>query len=170
MKLLCYGLRGRSCEGYSISTGTCGTCHLVWRTLVGRRCCPIHLRHLVQSIRRRCRKWQGHRAWARALGGSARSSALGSIMGSTPLSQTWRSLPTPLFLKPTSAIIGPNSDVQIHFGSEKTDWEVELAVVISMPGGRTSCCTCTSCTTLRWRRPGTPRSACSSVAKMVHRT
>jgi 2-keto-4-pentenoate hydratase/2-oxohepta-3-ene-1,7-dioic acid hydratase in catechol pathway len=40
----------------------------------------------------------------------------------------------PLFLKPSSAIIGPNDDVEIPLGSEKTDWEVELGVVIGKPG------------------------------------
>jgi 2-keto-4-pentenoate hydratase/2-oxohepta-3-ene-1,7-dioic acid hydratase in catechol pathway len=40
----------------------------------------------------------------------------------------------PLFLKPSSSIIGPNDDVQIPPGSEKTDWEVELGVVIGRPG------------------------------------
>src|SRR5579862_3261024 len=40
----------------------------------------------------------------------------------------------PLFLKATSAIVGPNDDVQIPPGSEKTDWEVELGVVIGKPG------------------------------------
>ena len=35
-----------------------------------------------------------------------------------------------IFMKATSAIIGPNDDVRIPRGSEKTDWEVELAVVI----------------------------------------
>ncbi|RAJ11636.1 fumarylacetoacetate hydrolase family protein [Arenibacter echinorum] len=35
-----------------------------------------------------------------------------------------------LFFKATSAIVGPNDDVVIPKGSEKTDWEVELAVVI----------------------------------------
>ena len=35
-----------------------------------------------------------------------------------------------LFMKATSAIVGPNDDVIIPRGSEKTDWEVELAVVI----------------------------------------
>ena len=34
------------------------------------------------------------------------------------------------FLKATSALAGPNDDVIIPRGSEKTDWEVELAVVI----------------------------------------
>lgn len=39
-----------------------------------------------------------------------------------------------LFLKPSSAIVGPNDDVQIPPGAEKTDWEVELGVVIGKPG------------------------------------
>ncbi|SFB33593.1 2-keto-4-pentenoate hydratase/2-oxohepta-3-ene-1,7-dioic acid hydratase (catechol pathway) [Rhizobium sp. NFR07] len=35
-----------------------------------------------------------------------------------------------IFMKASSAIVGPNDDVTIPRGSEKTDWEVELAVVI----------------------------------------
>jgi ureidoglycolate lyase len=35
-----------------------------------------------------------------------------------------------LFMKATSAIIGPYDDVEIPRGSTKTDWEVELGVVI----------------------------------------
>ncbi|MCB5202171.1 fumarylacetoacetate hydrolase family protein [Neorhizobium sp. T786] len=35
-----------------------------------------------------------------------------------------------IFMKATSAIVGPNDDVLIPRGSEKTDWEVELGVVI----------------------------------------
>jgi 2-keto-4-pentenoate hydratase/2-oxohepta-3-ene-1,7-dioic acid hydratase in catechol pathway len=39
-----------------------------------------------------------------------------------------------LFMKPTSAIVGPNDDVEIPVGSQKTDWEVELGIVIGKPG------------------------------------
>jgi 2,4-didehydro-3-deoxy-L-rhamnonate hydrolase len=35
-----------------------------------------------------------------------------------------------IFFKATSAIVGPNDDVVIPKGSTKTDWEVELAIVI----------------------------------------
>lgn len=35
-----------------------------------------------------------------------------------------------LFFKSTSAIVGPNDDLVIPKGSTKTDWEVELAIVI----------------------------------------
>lgn len=35
-----------------------------------------------------------------------------------------------IFMKATSAIVGPNDDVVIPQGSVKTDWEVELGVVI----------------------------------------
>jgi ureidoglycolate lyase len=46
-------------------------------------------------------------------------------------------LPVPsepvVFNKWTSAIIGPNDDVEIPRGSNKSDWEVELGVVIGKP-------------------------------------
>lgn len=35
-----------------------------------------------------------------------------------------------VFMKATSAICGPNDDIEIPRGSEKSDWEVELGVVI----------------------------------------
>jgi 2,4-diketo-3-deoxy-L-fuconate hydrolase len=35
-----------------------------------------------------------------------------------------------IFFKSTSSLVGPNDDVMIPRGSEKTDWEVELAFVI----------------------------------------
>jgi 2-keto-4-pentenoate hydratase/2-oxohepta-3-ene-1,7-dioic acid hydratase in catechol pathway len=39
----------------------------------------------------------------------------------------------PLFLKPPSAIVGPNDEVEIPLDGLKTDWEVELGVVIGKP-------------------------------------
>ena len=39
-----------------------------------------------------------------------------------------------IFNKWTSAVVGPNDDIQIPRGSVKTDWEVELGVVIGEPG------------------------------------
>jgi 2,4-didehydro-3-deoxy-L-rhamnonate hydrolase len=39
-----------------------------------------------------------------------------------------------VFLKPSSSLSGPDDPVQIPRGSSKTDWEVELAVVIGTPG------------------------------------
>src|SRR3954465_14846687 len=38
-----------------------------------------------------------------------------------------------VFMKATSAIIGPNDDVVLPRGSLKSDWEVELGVVIGRP-------------------------------------
>jgi 2-keto-4-pentenoate hydratase/2-oxohepta-3-ene-1,7-dioic acid hydratase in catechol pathway len=38
-----------------------------------------------------------------------------------------------LFMKATSAICGPNDPILIPRGSDKTDWEVELGVVIGKP-------------------------------------
>lgn len=39
-----------------------------------------------------------------------------------------------IFGKWTSAVCGPNDDIEIPPGSRKTDWEVELGVVIGKPG------------------------------------
>jgi len=39
-----------------------------------------------------------------------------------------------IFNKWTSAIVGPNDPIQVPRGSMKTDWEVELGVVIGEPG------------------------------------
>lgn len=39
-----------------------------------------------------------------------------------------------IFNKWTSAVVGPNDDIQIPRGSTKTDWEIELGVVIGKPG------------------------------------
>jgi 2-keto-4-pentenoate hydratase/2-oxohepta-3-ene-1,7-dioic acid hydratase in catechol pathway len=38
-----------------------------------------------------------------------------------------------MFMKPSSALAGPNDDLHLPPGSEKTDWEVELAAVIGRP-------------------------------------
>ena len=47
-------------------------------------------------------------------------------------------LPVPeepiIFNKWTSAVVGPNDPIQIPRGATKTDWEVELAIVIGKPG------------------------------------
>jgi 2-keto-4-pentenoate hydratase/2-oxohepta-3-ene-1,7-dioic acid hydratase in catechol pathway len=39
-----------------------------------------------------------------------------------------------IFMKATSSICGPDDDVVIPRGSKKTDWEVELGVVMGKPG------------------------------------
>ncbi|GAC1432590.1 MAG: fumarylacetoacetate hydrolase family protein [Terriglobales bacterium] len=42
--------------------------------------------------------------------------------------------PEPIvFMKATSAIVGPNDDVEIPLGGQKTDWEAELGIVIGAP-------------------------------------
>ena len=43
-----------------------------------------------------------------------------------------------LFLKATSALAGPNDPIPLPRGSEKTDWEVELGVVIGAPAKHVS--------------------------------
>lgn len=49
--------------------------------------------------------------------------------------ETGNPIPTEpiIFMKASSAIVGPDDDVIIPRGSVKTDWEVELAVIIGKP-------------------------------------
>ena len=59
------------------------------------------------------------------------SSPSGSIMPITRPNPACRCPKEPmLFSKAPSCIVGPNDDVMIPKGSKKTDWEVELAIVI----------------------------------------
>jgi 2-keto-4-pentenoate hydratase/2-oxohepta-3-ene-1,7-dioic acid hydratase in catechol pathway len=43
-----------------------------------------------------------------------------------------------IFMKATSAVCGPNDNIVIPLGSTKTDWEVELGVVIGAPAKHVS--------------------------------
>lgn len=43
-----------------------------------------------------------------------------------------------IFMKATSAIVGPNDPIVVPRGSQKTDWEVELAVIIGKPAKHVS--------------------------------
>ena len=66
----------------------------------------------------------------RACGGSAISSPSASIMPTTPPNRAARSQGAGAFQQGPNCVVGPNDDVVIPKGSVKTDWEVELAIVI----------------------------------------
>lgn len=51
-------------------------------------------------------------------------------MPSTQRKVEWNHQKNPCSFKATSAIVGPNDNIIIPKGSVKTDWEVELAIVI----------------------------------------
>ena len=84
--------------------------------------------------RRRCPRSTARRASGRASAASASSSASGST---TPITRPNRTWPVPaepiIFMKATSCIVGPYDDVELPRGSQKSDWEVELGVVIGKP-------------------------------------
>ena len=81
---------------------------------------------------RSCRRACGSAlAWA----GSESSSVSGSTFPTTRPSPTCRFPRSPwCSAKWTSAIVGPNDDIEIPRGAQKTDWEVELGVVIGRHG------------------------------------
>jgi 2-keto-4-pentenoate hydratase/2-oxohepta-3-ene-1,7-dioic acid hydratase in catechol pathway len=67
-------------------------------------------------------------------------SPIGKLIGiglnySDHAAEAGMALPTEpiVFMKATSAIVGPNDDVEIPRGAKKADWEAELGVVIGKP-------------------------------------
>ena len=84
-----------------------------------------------RSTPRSCPRSIRRCASAPASPGPASSSASASTIPTTRRRSGMTVPPEPIiFMKATSAICGPNDPVFIPRGSEKTDWEVELAVVI----------------------------------------
>ncbi len=84
-----------------------------------------------RSSRRRCRRCAASRGWGRASARSAISSPSASTTPTMPPSRACRSRKNrSCSTRRPPCIVGPNDDIVIPKGSEKTDWEVELAIVI----------------------------------------
>jgi 2-keto-4-pentenoate hydratase/2-oxohepta-3-ene-1,7-dioic acid hydratase in catechol pathway len=73
-------------------------------------------------------------AWGHAYGPSESSSA-SALNYSDHAAEAGMTIPPEpiVFMKATSAVTGPNDDIEIPLGESKTDWEAELGVVIGAP-------------------------------------
>lgn len=77
----------------------------------------------------------GSRRFGAAVGGVGKFICIGLNYSDHAAESGMTVPPEPvIFAKYTSAICGPNDPIIIPRGSEKTDWEVELAFVIGKPG------------------------------------
>jgi 2-keto-4-pentenoate hydratase/2-oxohepta-3-ene-1,7-dioic acid hydratase in catechol pathway len=131
MKLLRFGNRGEEKPGALDSEGQIRDLSAVIKDIAGVALLPDSLERLRQID-------------LQTLPLVARSPRLGPCVGSVGkflciglnysdhAAESGMAVPTEpvLFMKATSSICGPNDDVVIPKGSEKTDWEVELGVVI----------------------------------------
>lgn len=135
MKLLRYGEPGKERPGLLDENGTIRDLSGVIDDLAGEALDPAALAKLGQSALDSLPVVEGEPRLGPCVGGTGKFICIG-LNYSDHAAETGATVPPEpiIFMKATSAICGPNDDIVIPRGSEKTDWEVELAIVI----GRTA--------------------------------
>ncbi len=131
MKLFRYGELGREKPGVVDSKGGLRSLAGVIDDVRGEALSPAGLARLraldVESLPR----VEGSPRLGACVGGVGKFLCIG-LNYADHAAETGAQVPAEpvVFSKATSAICGPNDDVEIPRGAEKTDWEVELGVVI----------------------------------------
>jgi 2-keto-4-pentenoate hydratase/2-oxohepta-3-ene-1,7-dioic acid hydratase in catechol pathway len=135
MKLLRYGAPGREKPGLLDANGTIRDLSGVITDLSGDALLPESLAKLQQIDPKTLPVVDGNPRIGPCVGGVGKFICVG-LNYSDHAAESGMKVPSEpiIFMKATSSIVGPNDDLEIPRGSEKTDWEVELGVVI----GRTA--------------------------------
>ena len=135
MKLLRYGAPGREKPGLLDANGTIRDLSGVITDLSGDALLPESLAKLQQIDPKTLPAVDGNPRIGPCVGGVGKFICVG-LNYSDHAAESGMKVPSEpiIFMKATSSIVGPNDDLEIPRGSEKTDWEVELGVVI----GRTA--------------------------------
>lgn len=131
MKLLRYGAPGREKPGLLDEAGAIRDLSAHVRDIEGRAVSPDTLAELAGLDWAQLPEVEGTPRIGPCIANVGKILGIG-LNYSDHAQEAGLDLPTHpiLFLKATSAISGPNDDVVIPRGSTKTDWEVELGVVI----------------------------------------
>ncbi len=131
MKLLRYGTPGQERPGLLDAEGNLRDLSAHIPDLAGEALAPASLARLAALDWRRLPKVAGAPRIGPCVAGTGKFLCIGlnyadhaAETGATPPAEPV------VFMKATTAICGPNDDIVIPRGSEKTDWEVELGVVI----------------------------------------
>jgi 2,4-didehydro-3-deoxy-L-rhamnonate hydrolase len=134
MKLLRYGPPGREKPGILGPGGEIRDLSGIIPDLAGDALLPESLDRLRQHDLRSLRQVPGDVRLGACVGRVGKFICVG-LNYSDHAAESGAKMPSEpiLFMKATSAVSGPNDDVAIPRGSEKTDWEVELGVVIGKP-------------------------------------
>ena len=135
MKLLRYGAPGQEQPGILDTTGNIRSLSGVVDDLAGNALSPASLDKLRQLDVEKLPLVPRSSLLAPRLGPPVARTGKFMCIGlnsSEHAAETCAAIPTEpiLFMKATSAIVGPNDDIRIPRGSAQTDWEVELGVVI----------------------------------------
>jgi 2-keto-4-pentenoate hydratase/2-oxohepta-3-ene-1,7-dioic acid hydratase in catechol pathway len=134
MKLLRYGPPGQERPGLLDATGVIRDLSAVVPDLAGDALRPAAIARLRQINPADLPKVDGQPRLGPCVGRVGKFICVGLNYSDHAKESNMALPPEPIiFMKATSAVIGPNDNVEIPRGSEKTDWEVELGVVIGEP-------------------------------------
>jgi 2-keto-4-pentenoate hydratase/2-oxohepta-3-ene-1,7-dioic acid hydratase in catechol pathway len=134
LKLLRYGVPGREQPGILDERGDIWNLSTVVPDLSGNALLPEAFERLRLVDPSTLRRVEGDVRLAPCVGSVGKFICIG-LNYSDHAAESGMAVPAEpiLFMKATSAICGPNDDIEIPRGSQKTDWEVELGVVIGKP-------------------------------------
>lgn len=131
MKLLRYGEPGREKPGLLDSAGVIRDLSGVVADIAGDTLLPEGLARLAALDPASLPAVDGSPRLGPCVAGTGKFICIG-LNYSDHAAETGATVPPEpiIFMKATSAIVGPDDAIEIPRGSEKTDWEVELGVVI----------------------------------------
>ncbi len=134
MKLLRYGASGHEKPGALASDGSIRDLSSVVSDLAGSSLLPDAIQKLRSLDLLSLPKVTGQPRIGPCVGGVGKFVCIG-LNYSDHATESGMELPREpvVFMKATSSISGPDDDVVIPRGSKKSDWEVELGVVIGKP-------------------------------------
>ena len=139
MKLVRYGLKGQELPGLLDSTGHVRSLSGIVPDIAGEVLTPAGLDRLraidPETLPRVDGKPQADIRLGACVGSIGKFVCIG-LNYADHAAETGAPIPPEpvVFNKWTSAVVGPDDDVEIPRNSVKTDWEVELGVVIGKPG------------------------------------
>jgi ureidoglycolate lyase len=134
MKLLRYGLAGQEKPGVLDPDGEIRDLSGIIPDLAGTALLPESLDKLGKLDFSQLPKVTGRPRIGPCVGGVGKFICIG-LNYADHAAESGMALPVEpvIFMKATSSIMGPDDQVMIPRGSKKTDWEVELGVVIGKP-------------------------------------
>jgi 2,4-didehydro-3-deoxy-L-rhamnonate hydrolase len=134
MKLLRYGVPGQERPAILASDGSIRDLSSVVPDLAGQWLLPESMEKLRKINVSTLPKVAGQPRLGPCVGGVGKFVCIG-LNYSDHAAESGMAVPREpvVFMKATSAIVGPDDDVVIPRGAEKADWEVELGVVIGKP-------------------------------------
>jgi len=131
MKLLRYGPPGQEKPGLIDQDGTIRDLSGIVQEIAGEALSPAGLERLRSIDPTTLPRVEGHPRIGPCVGQVGKFICIGLNYSDHAAESGMAVPPEPIiFMKATSAICGPNDGIEIPRGSEKTDWEVELGIVI----------------------------------------